>query len=97
MAPSKIKQATTISFTLSAAARVTLEVLTRRKQANGKTRTVKVGTLPPFSGRSGANKMSFNGKLKGRHLAPGNYTLRATAIVAGLRSKPLTAAFEVRP
>lgn len=95
--PPRFKQATTISFTLSTAAKVNLEVLTRKKLANGKTKTVKVGILPAVSGKPGSNKLSFNGKLKGRRLAPGRYTLRATAIAAGLRSKPLTAAFQIRP
>lgn len=95
--PPRFKQATTISFTLSAAAKVNLEVLTRKKPANGKTKTVKVGTLPAVSGKQGANNVRFDGKLKGRRLAPGRYTLRATATASGLRSKPLTTAFQIRP
>jgi hypothetical protein len=95
--PARFKKKTTVSFTLSAAAGVNLEVLARRKQRNGKTRTVRVGSLPPVSGRAGTNTVSFNGKPKGKSLAPGRYTLRATATASGLSSKPLTAAFEVRP
>jgi hypothetical protein len=56
---------TTITFTLSAVATVKLEI-------RGKVvRTVK--------GKAGPNSVKFNGKLKGKALAPGSYTLRASA------------------
>jgi hypothetical protein len=92
--PRKFERKTKISFSLSAPATVKLEVL-RKVKKKGKTKTVKVGTLPQVSGKAGANKVSFNGKLKGKALAPGKYTLRATATAAGLNSKPLTTAFEI--
>jgi uncharacterized membrane protein YgcG len=93
--PSKFEGKTALTFTLSATAKVKLEVLKKKKQTNGKTKTVKVGTLPQVSGSSGSNKVSFNGKLKGKKLAAGKYTLRATATASGLSSKPRTTAFEV--
>ncbi|HTR75616.1 MAG TPA: hypothetical protein VMH33_10235 [Solirubrobacterales bacterium] len=98
--PAKFEKKTTISFTLSTAATVKLEVLTKKKK-NGKTKTVKVGTLPQVSGKAGSDKVKFNGKLKGRHLAPGKYTLRATATAtataSGLSSTSETKQFEVLP
>jgi hypothetical protein len=95
--PSKFEGKTKISFTLSATAKVKLEVLQKKKQSNGKTKTLKVGTLPQVSGKSGTNKVKFSGKLKGKKLAAGKYTLRATATASGLSSKPQTKAFEVLP
>jgi hypothetical protein len=95
--PSKFEGKTTITFTLSETAKVKLEVQQKKKQTDGKTKTVKVGTLPQVSGKSGSNKVSFKGKLKGKMLAAGRYTLRATATASGLSSKPLTTAFEILP
>jgi hypothetical protein len=95
--PSKFEGKTTISFTLTATAKVKLEVLRKKKQSNGKTKTVKVGTLPQVSGKSGTNKVKFSGKLKGKPLVPGKYTLRVTATSSGLSSKPQTKQFEVLP
>lgn len=95
--PSKFERTTTISFTLSATAKVKLEVLQKKKQSNGKTKTVKVGTLPQVSGKSGTNRVKFSGKLKGKKLAAGKYTLRAGATASGLSSKPQTKQFEVLP
>jgi Divergent InlB B-repeat domain len=95
--PRRFERKSKISFSLSAAATVKLEVLKKVKQKNGKTKAVKVGTPPQISGKTGANTVSFNGKLKRGALAPGKYTLRATATAAGLNSKPLTTAFEILP
>jgi hypothetical protein len=90
----KAPKGTTISYTLAAAAKVKLEVL-GKKTVKGKARTVTLGTVPGATGKAGANTVKFSGKLKGKALAPGKYTLRATATASGLSSTPATAGFEV--
>jgi hypothetical protein len=90
----KGKKGTTISFALDRPAAVTLEVLAKKTAKGKKPRPVKVGTIAA-NGVVGANRVKFTGKLKGRPLAPGAYTLRATATAAGLTSAPLSASFQV--
>jgi hypothetical protein len=92
----KGKKGTTISFTLSTAASVKLEVLGKRKVKGKKPKTVTLGSLPSISGKAGANSVKFSGKLKGKPLDPGKYTLRATATAGALSSSPASAGFEVR-
>jgi hypothetical protein len=64
-----------------------------------RTRCIRYVTLAgSFSqkGLSGANKRAFNGRLRGRPLAPGAYRLVATAVdAAGNRGKQVRAAFKV--
>jgi hypothetical protein len=86
---------TTISFTLSTAASVKLEVLGKKTVKGKKPRTVTLGSLASTPGRSGANSVKFNGKVKGKPLEPGKYTLRATATGAGGSSVPVKTGFEV--
>lgn len=93
-ATGKAPKGTTISFTLSAAAVVKLEVL-GKKTVKGKKKTVTLGTLASIPGKAGANSVKFNGKVKGKSLAPGKYTLRATATAAGSSSGPATTTFTV--
>jgi hypothetical protein len=76
--PRRFVKRTTIGFTLSAPASVTLEVLAKKGAKGKKPRLVKLGQLTK-AGVAGANKLGFNGRLKGKPLAPGTYTLRATA------------------
>jgi hypothetical protein len=90
----KAPKGTTVSFTLSATASVKLEVL-GKKTVKSKKKTVTLGTLPVVSGKAGANSVKFSGKLKGKPLEPGKYTLRATATASGLSSATATAGFEV--
>jgi hypothetical protein len=92
--PAKGTAGTTISFNLSAAAHVKLEVLGKRAVKGKKPKTVRLGQLGA-QGVVGANKVKFNGKVKGRSLEPGKYSLRAIATAAGLSAPPLTKAFEV--
>jgi hypothetical protein len=86
-----------VSYRLSEAAQVKFTVRpkkgkARKSAAKGATRK---GSLTK-SGKSGTNSFKFNGKLKGRPLAPGKYTLEAVATDAdGNRSKPRTVAFTV--
>jgi hypothetical protein len=86
------KKGTTISFSLSESATVKLEVLGKK---NGKGKPVVLGALPVVHGKSGANKVKFAGKLKGKTLAPGKYTLRAVATSGGRHSAPQTKPFQV--
>jgi hypothetical protein len=76
--PRRFAKTTTIGFTLSAPASVKLEVLVTRRAKGKKPRLVKLGQLTK-AGVAGPNKLSFNGRLKGKPLAPGTYTLRASA------------------
>jgi hypothetical protein len=76
--PKGAARGTTIAFILSAPASVRLEVLARRTAKGKKPRLVTLGRLTN-AGKAGANKVVFNGRLKGKALAPGTYTLRAVA------------------
>ncbi len=93
---------TTFSFKLDRAAQVTFKfthsvsgrrvgrrcVAQTRRNRRGRrcTRTLVAGTLA-FAARAGTNKVRFQGLIaRGRRLAPGNYTLLATASASGKRS-----------
>jgi uncharacterized membrane protein YgcG len=76
--PRRFVERTTIGFTLSAPASVKLEVLAKKGAKGKKPRLVKLGQLTK-AGVAGPNKLGFNGRLKGKALAPGTYTLRASA------------------
>jgi hypothetical protein len=90
----KAPNGTTISYTLSTAATVKFEVL-GKKTVKGKKKTVTLGTLTLVQGKAGANSVKFNGKVKGKPLAPGSYTLKAIASGTAGSSKPSTATFTV--
>jgi hypothetical protein len=98
------KPGTTIRFTLSRAAMVTLRfdrVLPGHRKAKrcvkGKprrgqrkcTRFVRRGSLA-VKGKKGANAKRFLGRLKGKRLAPGAYRLTAKPAGGTARSVPLT-------
>jgi hypothetical protein len=89
------KKGTTISFSLSESATVKLEVLGKKAVKGKKPKTVTLGTLPVVHGKSGANKVKFAGKLKGKPLAAGKYTLRAVATSGGRHSAPQIKPFQV--
>jgi hypothetical protein len=91
----KAPKGTTISFTLSTAASVKLEVLGKKTVNGKKPKTVALGSLASLPGKSGANSVKFNGKVKGKLLEPGKYTLRAIATGSGGSSKPATATFTI--
>jgi hypothetical protein len=58
-------------------------------------RVVTVGTVS-FNGHGGVNEVAFQGRLsKARTLAPGRYTLRIVATVAGNSSKASTLTFTI--
>lgn len=93
----KAPKGTTISFTLSTAATVKLEVLQKKTVKGKKPKTVVLGSLAPVQGKAGTDSVKFKGKLKGKSepLAPGKYTLRAAATASGLSSAPVTTTFVV--
>jgi hypothetical protein len=93
-APKGAARGAVVSFTLSAQATVKLEVLAKQAVKGKKPMTLTVGQLTA-TGVAGANQVKFSGKVKGKALAPGKYTLRAIATAAGLRSAPATTGFEV--
>jgi hypothetical protein len=93
--PRRSSRGATISFNLSSAAEVKLEVLRVRRADDGGPKLVPLGSLPPIAGAAGPNLAHFSGVLKGKPLNPGKYTLRATATAAGLSSAPATRTFTV--
>jgi hypothetical protein len=107
----KLPLGTTFSFSLNVAASVaftftepaggrrvgkTCVAPTRKNtKMHGCARTVVAGTLT-FSARAGTNKVHFEGRLsKHRKLAPGSYTLVATATASGEHSTPRTLHFTI--
>jgi hypothetical protein len=93
-APKGAPRRTTVNYTLGAAAEVKLEILAKAHRKGKKPRLVSRGQLN-VKGKAGANRLSFNGKLKGKALAPGKYTLRAVATAGGLSSAAVAAPFEI--
>lgn len=87
----KGKKGTTISFTLSGPGPVGLEVL-GEKTVKGKKKSVVLGRLPKLAGKAGANSVKFDGKVNGKPLEPGKYTLQASV---GGPSPAATASFTV--
>jgi hypothetical protein len=105
---------TTVRFRLSEAASVRLRaerarsgrrrggkcVAPRRARPTAKrcTRFVAVKGRATATGKAGANRLRFRGRLGGRRLAPGRYRLVVTAIdPAGNRSRAKRAGFTVVP
>jgi hypothetical protein len=66
--PRRFVRRTRITFALSAPASVKLEVLKKK---------VRVGQLVR-AGTAGVNRVAFNGRLNGKALKPGTYTLRVS-------------------
>jgi 6-phosphogluconolactonase (cycloisomerase 2 family) len=90
--PGKVKLGTTFRYTVSEAATVRFKF--ERKQGK---RFKKLGSRPQPA-KKGANKLKWNGKLKGKPLPPGHY--RATVVAAdkeGGRSKPKRVGFRILP
>jgi hypothetical protein len=90
----KAPKGTTISYTLSAPATVKIEVL-GAKTVKGKKKTVTLGSLPHAPGKAGRNSVKFSGKVKGKPLEPGEYTLRVIAGGPGGSAKPVKKTFTV--
>lgn len=90
--PGKVELGTTFRYKVSEAATVRFKI-ERRK---GK-RFKKLGSRPQKA-KAGANKLRWNGKLKGKPLSPGRY--RATVVATdreGRRSAPKTVGFRILP
>jgi hypothetical protein len=95
----------TLRFTLSQAASVTMTVVARRSGRRRRgacvarttrcTRLVPLGTIK-VTGRAGANRISFSGRLKGRALHPGSYILRLVAAANGKSSRTEMANFTIK-
>lgn len=90
--PGKVKLGTTFRYRLSEAATVRFKI----ERKKGK-RFKKLGSRPQAA-KAGANKLKWNGKLKGKPLPPGRY--RATVVATdkeGGRSTPKTVGFRILP
>jgi CSLREA domain-containing protein len=94
---------TTISFRLSAAAKVKPTVLrvARGRRAGGKclaptkarkdkprcTRLIRAGSLPTASFSAGRDKINFSGRVAGHNLAPGRYLVQLAVPASGTVAK----------
>jgi hypothetical protein len=68
----------------------------RQSKAHRCTRLVAAGTLR-HGDKAGANSMHFSGRIRGRALPRGSYTLRAVASLGANRnSKPVQIGFSIR-
>ena len=87
----KPPKGTKVHYTLSEAATVTFTV-----EKSGKRRRAAVGGSFTATGVLGPNSFKFRGRVGGKRLAPGRYTLAATAAdVAGNVSSPQSAGFRI--
>jgi hypothetical protein len=86
----KAERGTVIRFRLRKPGRVELVV-----RADGSSCAV-VGRKR-VRGHSGLNRVRFNGRIKGRPLAPGTYTITVVVVRAGHRTRVGTIAVEVVP
>jgi hypothetical protein len=59
------------------------------------TRMVPIGSFT-HQDRAGANSLRFTGRLRGRALPPGSYTLQATAILGHKRSPRVSFKFKIK-
>lgn len=59
------------------------------------TRTVALGSVT-HRDSAGANRLHLTGRINGHSLKPGTYTLRATASLGQLTSRPLQAKFHIK-
>jgi hypothetical protein len=82
---------TAISYRDSLAGHTTLQVL----RCNGTHKRCSVLGSFSHDDRRGANKLHFSGRLGGQALSPGSYVLRATAALAGQKSQPVSATFQI--
>ncbi len=100
-----VVRGSTLRFTLSRTATVTMTVVAPRTGHRRKgacvarttrcTRLVSLGTIR-VAGRSGANRVSFSGRLKGHALHAGSYLLRLVAVAGGKSSRTVSVNFTIR-
>jgi hypothetical protein len=86
---------TAFKFTLNEAASITIRIDRRRKQ-HEKHRFKLAGTLN-VTGKAGANRMAFGGRIGKRKLPPGTYRVTITATAGNHTSKPATLSFTILP
>jgi hypothetical protein len=67
----------------------------RPAHARACTAAVKVGTFT-HQDRAGANRVAFNGRLRGRLLATGSYELQAAPTLDGVHGKLVSVRFTVK-
>jgi streptogramin lyase len=106
----KVKRGSTVRYTLSEAATLTFTVervnagrrvkgkCRRRTRKNRKRRRCALTLRGSFkhTGKAGANRFKFSGRLRRRKLRPGRYRLVARAVDrAGNKTKPARAAFRI--
>jgi PKD domain/Lactonase, 7-bladed beta-propeller len=92
----KAKGGTTFRFKVSENARVRFTIERKRKKS-GRARFKRVGSLRK-KGKAGLNKLKWNGKAKGKPLAPGAYRATVVAIdPAGGQSPPKRVGFRILP
>ena len=82
------QRGTVIRFRLRKGARVELVVRAEDCAVVGRKR---------IRGRQGLNKVRFDGRVRGRPLRPGTYTITVVAVRAGKRTRVGTVAVEVVP
>jgi hypothetical protein len=85
----RLKQGTAFAFGLGATAKVKFVF----RQRVGR-RSVQRGSRS-LNGRAGTNKLRFNGRLNGRKLKKGRYTVTITATNQGGTSKPVSLSFAI--
>jgi hypothetical protein len=67
----------------------------RNRNARHCARVMTVGSFS-VNGKAGANSLHFNGRLNGRKLRPGSYTLIATPSAGGKTGKSVSVGFTIR-
>jgi len=109
----RVPKGSTLTFTLSEPAILTVHVLASRpgRKVNGRCvgpsranrhktachRSVQLGTLS-YKAPAGASRLAFSGRVAGHTLKPGGYRLSAIATdAAGNGSIPATASFTIAP
>jgi hypothetical protein len=87
---------TTIRYRDTLAAHITFRVF-RCRNAHGRcVRPSLVGSFKHHD-HAGTNRLHFSGRLHGNALSAGHYLLRATAKLAGRKSRPVSATFQILP
>jgi hypothetical protein len=96
IAPKRLRSRITIRFRLSRAAEVTFSFVRVghrkggrcRHQRGRRCRVLRYAGSFSAHGRSGSNRRSFRGRLRGRRLHVGAYRVTLVATDGGMRSKP---------
>jgi hypothetical protein len=94
-------QAATATFTVLRQSAGRVQGRSCRKPSRRNRHGRRCAILTPLGGfthadLAGANSLHFSGRLKGRKLAPGTYTLRATPANAAGKGKAASTSFKIR-